>query len=355
VKEIIRAKALELGFISAGFAKAELSDEVRANLATYLERGHHGGMEWMATHAERRGDPRSLWPEVKTAIMLGTNYAPPPDSFGPISVYARGKDYHDIVKPRLKALAAWLVGQYGGEVKVFIDTAPLMEKPLAALAGLGWPGKHTNIVSRQHGCWLFLGAVLTTLEIAPDEPEKDHCGGCTRCISACPTQAFRGPRRIDARRCISYLTIEHKGHIPRELRPLMGNRIYGCDDCLAACPWNRFATPHEEPDFRAAAPLPSLEELVRLDDAGFRKLFAGSPIKRTKRDRFVRNVLIALGNQGCIGEFPYQLLEDESPLVRTAAAWAASRLLSAEEYQSQRARRLAQEEDEEVKGEWGKT
>src|SRR5689334_22626547 len=295
-------------------------------------------MIWMEETAARRGDPRTLWPDVRSVIMLGMNYGPDHDPLailnhrerGAISVYAKGQDYHEVIKPRLKAIARWLIAQAGGDVKVFVDTAAVMEKPLAAAAGLGWQGKHTNLVSRERGSWLFLGAIFTTLDLPPDSAEIDHCGSCSACLDVCPTKAFPAPYRLDARRCISYLTIEHKGPIPRELRAAMGNRIYGCDDCLAVCPWNKFAQAGREAKLAAREALraPKLAELARLDDAAFRALFSKSPVKRTGRDRFVRNVLIAIGNSGDRSLAPEAegLLGDASPLVRGAAVWALSRL-----------------------------
>jgi epoxyqueuosine reductase len=295
-------------------------------------------MQWMQTSAARRGDPRAQWAEVRSVIMLGVNYGNDDDPLAilqrrdraAISVYARGDDYHDVIKPRLKTLAAWLQAQAGGEAKVFVDTAAVMEKPLAAAAGLGWQGKHTNLVSRQFGSWLFLGTIFTTLDLPPDAPERDHCGSCHACLDVCPTAAFPEPYRLDARRCISYLTIEHRGPIPRELRAAIGNRIYGCDDCLAVCPWNKFAQAGREAKLAARDELraPRLAELARLDDAAFRKLFAKSPIKRTGRDRFVRNVLVAIGNSGDAGlaDEAERLLADPSPLVRGAAVWALGQL-----------------------------
>jgi epoxyqueuosine reductase len=304
----------------------------------FLAEGQHGDMGWLATTAERRTDPRVLWPQARAVVMLGMNYAPDADPLailqqrdcGAISVYAQGDDYHDLIKSRLKQVARWLIAQAGGDVKVFVDTAAVMEKPLAAAAGLGWPGKHTNLVSRERGSWLFLGAIFTTLALEPDVAESDHCGSCSACLDVCPTAAFPAPYRLDARRCISYLTIEHKVPIPRELRPLMGNRIYGCDDCLAVCPWNKFAHAGREAKLAARETLraPKLAELARLGDAAFRALFAKSPVKRTGRDRFVRNVLIAIGNSGdprLAGEAE-RLLDDASPLVRGAAVWALGRL-----------------------------
>ena len=294
-------------------------------------------MEWLAANPARRGDPRTLWRDVRSIVMLGLNYAPGGDPLailkerarGAISVYAQGDDYHDVIKPRLKALARWLTAQAGGDVKVFVDTAAVMEKPLAASAGLGWQGKHTNLVSRRFGSWLFLGAIFTTLDLPADEAETDHCGQCRACLDVCPTAAFPAPYRLDARRCISYLTIEHKGPIPRELRPLMGNRIYGCDDCLAVCPWNKFARAGRETRLAAREALvaPRLADLAGLDDAAFRAQFAKSPVKRTGRDRFVRNVLIAIGNSGepALAAAAEARLDDASPLVRGAAVGALGR------------------------------
>ena len=306
--------------------------------AAFLRDGAHGDMDWLARDPQRRADPRVLWPNVRSVIMLGLNYGPDGDPLqvlktpdrAAISVYAQGEDYHEIIKPRLKAIARWLVATAGGDVKVFVDTAAVMEKPLAAAAGLGWQGKHTNLVSREFGSWLFLGAIFSTLQLPPDAAESDHCGTCRSCIDICPTAAFPAPYRLDARRCISYLTIEHKGPIPRDLRPLMGNRIFGCDDCLAVCPWNKFAQAGHEAKLAAREALraPPLAELVRLDDAGFRALFARSPVRRSGRDRFVRNVLIAIGNAGdpALAPAAEQLLSDASPLVRGAAVWALGRL-----------------------------
>ncbi len=317
----------------------------------------------MAKNAQRRGDPRTLWADVRSVVMLGLNYGADEDPLailkrrtrGAISVYARGDDYHELIKPRLKSLGRWLIETAGGEVKVFVDTAPVMEKPLAAAAGLGWQGKHTNLVSREHGSWLFLGAIFTTLDLPPDAPERDHCGSCRACLDVCPTGAFPGPYRLDARRCISYLTIEHKGPIPRALRPLMGNRIYGCDDCLAVCPWNKFARAGREARLAARPALraPPLKELARLDDAGFRALFTKSAVKRIGRARFVRNVLIAIGNSGdaeLAGEAE-RLLDDAAPLVRGAAVWALGRLDRARLASVARERRGA-ETDPLVAEEW---
>ncbi len=318
----------------------------------------------MTTTAGRRGDPRALWPQVRSVIMLGLNYDQGGDPLailqrrdrGAISTYAQADDYHDVIKPRLKALARWLTAEAGGDVKVFVDTAAVMEKPLAGAAGLGWQGKHTNLVSRQFGSWLFLGAIFTTLDLPPDAPETDHCGSCRACLDVCPTAAFPEPYRLDARRCISYLTIEHKGPIPRELRAPMGNRIYGCDDCLAVCPWNKFACAGREMKLAARSELraPPLAELARLDDAAFRKLFAKSPVKRTGRDRFVRNVLIAIGNSGdaALAAEALRLLSDPSALVRGAAVWALSRLLPPERFAELAAARRAQEMEPLVAQEW---
>ncbi|KAA2212820.1 tRNA epoxyqueuosine(34) reductase QueG [Teichococcus oryzae] len=335
----IRDEALRLGFDAVGFAPAHLGPEVRQRLDAFLAAGMQGGMGWLADRAEQRAHPRALWPEAVSVIALGMNYGPEEDPLSilgqrdraAISVYARNKDYHDIVKKRLKALARWMVDRWrGSELKVFVDTAPVAEKPLAQQAGLGWQGKHSNLVSRTHGSWLFLGEIYTTLDLAPSAPEVDHCGRCTRCLSACPTDAFVGPYRLDARRCVSYLTIEHKGPIPEEFRAAMGNRIYGCDDCLAVCPWNKFAQAAREPGLMPREDLntPRLAALAALDDAAFRALFSGSPVKRIGRDRFVRNVLIAIGNSGDAGLRPVakQLTADPDPVVAEAAQWAVRRL-----------------------------
>jgi epoxyqueuosine reductase len=338
LKTRLRVQALRLGFDVAGIARPDAAPQAKSRLRQFLADGAHGDMIWMAANADRRGDPRVLWPEVRSVIMLGVNYGPDQDPLaileqenrGAISVYAQGDDYHEIIKPRLKSLARWLAAEAGGDAKVFVDTAAVMEKPLAAAAGLGWQGKHTNLVSRQYGSWLFLGAIFTTLELAPDDAEPDSCGSCRSCLDVCPTAAFPAPYRLDARRCISYLTIEHKGPIPRELRSAIGNRIYGCDDCLAVCPWNKFAQAGREAKLvaREALRSPALAELARLDDAGFRALFAKTAVKRTGRDRFVRNVLIAIGNSGdaSLVAAAERLLSDASPLVRGAAVWALGRL-----------------------------
>jgi epoxyqueuosine reductase len=351
------------GFDTVGTVRPDAIPQAPERLRRFLAEGAHGDMDWMATTAERRGDPRVLWPDVRSIIMLGMNYGPDGDPLailrqrghGAISIYAQGDDYHDIIKPRLKALARWLIAQAGGDVKVFVDTAAVMEKPLAAAAGLGWQGKHTNLVSRQYGSWLFLGAIFTTLELPPDAPEADHCGQCRACLDICPTAAFPEPYRLDARRCISYLTIEHKGPIARELRPLMGNRIYGCDDCLAVCPWNKFAQLGHEAKLSARATLkaPTLAELARLDDRAFRALFAKSPVKRIGRDRFVRNVLIAIGNSGDarLAIEAERLLADASALVRGAAIWALGRL-DVQRLAAQAPVHRATETDASVRDEW---
>jgi epoxyqueuosine reductase len=352
------------GFDAVGVTRPDSIPQALPQLHRFLAEGAHGDMHWMATTATRRGDPRALWPQVHSVIMLGLNYDQGGDPLailrrrdrGAISTYAQADDYHDVIKPRLKALARWLTAEAGGDVKVFVDTAAVMEKPLAGAAGLGWQGKHTNLVSRQFGSWLFLGAIFTTLDLPPDAPETDHCGSCRACLDVCPTAAFPEPYRLDARRCISYLTIEHKGPIPRELRAPMGNRIYGCDDCLAACPWNKFALAGREMKLAARGELraPPLAELARLDDAAFRKLFAKSPVKRTGRDRFVRNVLIAIGNSGDAALAPeaLRLLTDPSTLVRGAAVWALSRLLPPERFAELAADRRAQETEPLVVQEW---
>ena len=363
-KKSIADKAKALGFDSVGFARAELPPEIAARLGEYLGNAYHGTMDWMATTAARRGSPTAMWPAAKTAIMLGVNYGPLDPALelverrerANVSVYARNADYHDTIKKRLKILARWMVAEFGGAVKVFVDTAPLMEKPLAERAGLGWQGKHTNLVSREFGSWLFLASILTTLEIAPDAPETDHCGSCGRCLEVCPTDAFPAPYQLDARRCISYLTIEHKGHIPREFREAIGNRVYGCDDCLAVCPWNKFATATKDYAFipRLELTRPKLADYVALDDVGFRKVFRASPIRRIGRDRFVRNILIAIGNSGdpVLADAAERLLDDASPLVRTAAIWALARLRAPEHFAALGVEHGPRESDEEVRAEW---
>jgi epoxyqueuosine reductase len=364
LKAALEAQARALGFDAVAVTRPDAIPRARDALAQFLAAGQHGDMDWLAATAERRGDPRALWPQVRAVVMLAVNYGPEHDPLailaerarGAISVYAQGDDYHDVIKKKLKALARWLVATAGGDVKVFVDTAAVMEKPLAASSGLGWQGKHTNLVSRSFGSWLFLGAIFTTLELPADAAEADHCGHCRACLDVCPTAAFPAPYRLDARRCISYLTIEHKGPIPRELRPLMGNRIYGCDDCLAVCPWNKFAQQGRDARLAARAALraPRLADLARLDDAGFRALFAKSPVKRTGRDRFVRNVLIAIGNSGdpALAGPAQEQLDDASPLVRGAAVWALSRLLPGDVFGALAAAQSGREADPLVADEW---
>ena len=342
LRQAIEDKAREIGFDAVGFAPVHLTEREGARLHQFVANSENGDMGWMAERLEHRSSPQGLWPEVKSVIVLGTNYGPahnPLDDLenkdrAVISVYARNRDYHDLIKKRLKQLARWLVETNPQsdktEVKVFVDTAPVMEKPVAAKTTVGWQGKHTNLVSKDFGSWLFLGEVFTTLDLAPDAPHRDQCGSCTACQDICPTDAFPEPYKLDARRCISYLTIEHKGHIPEEFREAIGNRIYGCDDCLAVCPWNKFASRTKEDAFlpRAELTAPRLADFLDLDDAGFRSLFTASPIKRIGRDRFLRNVLIGIGNSGDASVLPMviPLLEDESELVREMAGWAVGKL-----------------------------
>jgi len=338
LKQRIRSESGRQAFDVCGFATVEAPWPAQARLAEFVALGRHGEMDWMASTAPRRGHPRAMWAEARSAIVLGLNYGPGRDPLeilahgerGAVSVYAQGDDYHDLIKKRLKALARWLAAETGCQLKVFVDTAPLMEKPLAQAAGLGWQGKHTNLVSREFGSWLFLGSILTDLDMTPDGAESDHCGGCRACLDICPTRAFPAPYQLDARRCISYLTIEHAGPVPHEFRAAMGNRIYGCDDCLAVCPWNKFARAAQEGALHSRDALrePLLADLADLDDAGFRALFAKSPVKRIGRDRFVRNVLYAIGNSGDpdLVEAARARLGDASAVVRDAAAWALGRL-----------------------------
>jgi epoxyqueuosine reductase len=338
VKAAIKAKAHGLGFEAFGVADLDMSWEAGGRLEQFVAQGRHGEMGWIETTLARRVHPRAMWPDARSAIVLGLNYGPDEDplaalarkTLGAVSVYAKGQDYHDLIKTRLKTLGRWMAQTYGCELKVFVDTAPLMEKPLAQLAGLGWQGKHTNLVSRDLGAWLFLGVVLTNLDLPANMPEPDHCGSCRACLNVCPTNAFPAPYQLDARRCISYLTIEHPGPIPVEFRERLGNRIYGCDDCLAVCPWNKFAAVASEAAFHARETLraPALADLAALDDAAFRSLFSKSPIKRIGRDRFVRNVLYAIGNSGDARLAPVARarLNDASPIVQDAADWAISRL-----------------------------
>ncbi|MEO0978990.1 MAG: tRNA epoxyqueuosine(34) reductase QueG [Pseudomonadota bacterium] len=364
----LEQKAEALGFAGLRVADADSIPEAGAYLRTFLERGYHGTMGWMQETEGRRASPRALWPEVRSVLMLAMNYGPDdapenhplahlddPGTAG-ISVYARHRDYHDVIKGRLKELASFLVSRAGGDVKVFVDTAPVMEKPLAQAAGLGWQGKHTNLVSRELGSWFFLGSVFTTLALPPSGQEQDHCGRCRACLDSCPTDAFPAPYQLDARRCISYLTIEHHGPVPLEFRKAMGNRIYGCDDCLAACPWNKFAQAANEAKLVARSDLsnPDLGALLDLDDASFRRLFSGSPIKRIGRNRFLRNVLIAAGNSGLphLLDKVERLLADPDPNVRGAAVWAYRQLAPAQEWTARKAAALTLETDADVRDEW---
>lgn len=339
MKERLQAFAQEAGFAKLGVCRPDAVPELAGRLATFVGQGMHGQMSWMAERMQWRGAPDALWPEARSVIMLAETYTPDHDPLAvlnrpdraAISVYAQGRDYHDVVKKRLKRVGRWLIEQApGAEIKVFVDTAPVMEKPLGQAAGLGWQGKHTNLLGRDLGSWFFLGAIFTTVELEPDTPEVSHCGSCTACLDICPTDAFPAPYRLDARRCISYLTIEHKGPVDLELRPKLGNRIYGCDDCLAVCPWNKFARDGRDARFAAREDLlaPPLAELAALDDAGFRARFSGSPIKRIGRDRFVRNVAYAIGNSGDPGLIAAlsPLIDDPDPAVADAAVWAILRL-----------------------------
>ncbi|PWJ90489.1 MULTISPECIES: tRNA epoxyqueuosine(34) reductase QueG [Mesorhizobium] len=364
LRALIDAEARRAGFDAVAVTTPDAIPLAPARLAEFVADGFHGSMDWIAETLQRRGEPTALWPQVRSIIVLAMNYGPDHDprgvlakrDRGAISVYAQNRDYHDVMKGRLKEIAGKIVARAGGDVKVFVDTAPVMEKPLAEAAGLGWQGKHTNLVSREHGSWLFLGTIFTTAELTPDRAEIDHCGSCRACLDACPTDAFPAPYRLDARRCISYLTIENKGPIPHEFREKIGNRIYGCDDCLAACPWNKFAKAASEAKLAARDELrePPLADLVQLDDASFRAFFSGSPIKRIGRDRFVRNVLIAAGNSGdaSLAGAVRALLDDASPLVRGAAIWALARLVPAAEYSERAAAGLKTESDEAVRDEW---
>ncbi|MCX7305865.1 MAG: tRNA epoxyqueuosine(34) reductase QueG [Hyphomicrobiales bacterium] len=362
LRRMIDRDARRSGFDAVAVTTPDAIPLAPARLQQFITDGFHGTMDWMAETLERRADPRSLWPEVRSVVVLAMNYAPDRDprelngkrDVGVISVYARNRDYHDVMKGRLKEIAGRIATRTGCDVKVFVDTAPVMEKPLAEAAGIGWQGKHTNLVSREFGSWLFLGSIFTTAEISPDTAEEDHCGSCRACLDACPTNAFPAPYRLDARRCISYLTIENKGPIPHEFRAAIGNRIYGCDDCLAACPWNKFARQASEAKLVAREDLrePPLVDLLMLDDGAFRSFFAGTPVKRIGRDRFLRNVLIAAGNSG-EAELAWRcraLLADPSPLVRGAAVWALSRLVDAEEFAS--LAQSASEPDVGVQAEW---
>jgi epoxyqueuosine reductase len=367
LKNSLAAEARTLGFDCAGVTDPGAIADAAKHFRAFLDADGHGEMDWLAANPERRADPRVLWPDVRSVIMLGVNYGPDENPLvilnertrGAISVYAQGDDYHDLIKKRLKALARWLVATSGAEVKIFVDTAAVMEKPLAQAAGLGWQGKHTNLVSREFGSWLFLGAIFTTLDLPRDEGDTDHCGSCQACLDICPTAAFPAPYKLDARRCISYLTIESKGPIPQEFRKAIGNRIYGCDDCLAVCPWNKFAQTGRETKLAARDELraASLADLARLDDTAFRILFTKSPVKRIGRDRFIRNVLIAIGNSndGGLAAEAERLLSDKSPLVRGAAVWALSQLLGREAFEMRAADAIAVEKDADVCAEWQRT
>jgi len=364
LKAALASEARVLGFDCVGVTAPDSIADAAKHFRSFLDTGAHGDMDWLAANPERRADPRVLWASVRSVIMLGVNYGPDENPLaileqrtsGAISVYAQGDDYHDLIKKRLKALARWLVATSGCEVKVFVDTAAVMEKPLAQAAGLGWQGKHTNLVSREFGSWLFLGAIFTTSDLPRDDADIDHCGSCQACLDICPTAAFPAPYKLDARRCISYLTIENKGPIPHEFRKAIGNRIYGCDDCLAVCPWNKFAQAGREAKLAARDELraPSLAELVRLDDAAFRARFTKSPVKRIGRDRFIRNVLIAIGNSndGALAVEAERLLDDESPMVRGAAVWALSQLMEQKEFAALAADIIRTESDEAVRAEW---
>jgi epoxyqueuosine reductase len=364
LRQMIDREARLAGFDAVAVVSPDAIPLAPARLAEFVSDGFHGSMGWIEETMLRRASPRTLWPDVRSIIVLAMNYGPDHDpgevlekpDRGAISVYAQNRDYHDVMKGRLKQIAGKIAAQAGGDVKVFVDTAPVMEKPLAEAAGLGWQGKHTNLVSREHGSWLFLGSIFTTAELEPDAREEDHCGSCRACLDVCPTDAFPAPYRIDARRCISYLTIENKGPIPHEFRQAIGNRIYGCDDCLAVCPWNKFARTASEAKLAARDDLrePALADLLSLDDAAFRTFFSGSPIKRIGRDRFLRNVLIAAGNSGdaaLIGQCKAHL-DDASALVRGAAVWALSRLLDARSFAELAAGRMAKEGDPDVISEW---
>jgi len=370
----LRAKAADLGFDGLQITSPDSIPHAPERLAQFLDAGHHASMGWMAETADRRGDPKTLWPEVRSVIMLAMNYGPPdsaeqhplanlerPDR-GNISVYARHRDYHDVIKGRLKELASFLVSRgqehQTPDVKVFVDTAPVMEKPLAEAAGLGWQGKHTNLVSRQLGSWFFLGSIFTTLELPASTAETDHCGSCRACLDSCPTDAFPAPYQLDARRCISYLTIEHHGAIPLEFRDAIGNRIYGCDDCLAACPWNKFATQAQEAKLKARQDLisPQIDDLLKLNDPAFRQLFSGSPIKRIGRNRFLRNVLIAAGNsaRASLAEPVELFLNEEDPVLRETAVWALRKLLSNNAFLRLRDQYSSGEIDANVLAEWNR-
>jgi epoxyqueuosine reductase len=360
--ERLKAQARSLGFDAVGVASAAQAWPAGVRLAEFLEAGRNGEMKWMAQ--ARRAHPTALWPEAKSAVMVGQSYAPADDCIallqsrgrGLVSAYAARRDYHDVIKGKLRRLADWLARDTGGDVKLFVDTAPLMEKPLAERAGIGWQGKHTNLVSREHGSWLFLGAILTAAELAPDAAHEDHCGSCRACLDVCPTNAFPAPYQLDARRCLAYLSIEHPGQIPLEFRTALGNRVFGCDDCLAVCPWNKFAAEARDTrmNLREELRLAPLADLAALDDCAFRARFAGTPVKRTGRDRFVRNVLCAIGNSGdaALGPAAEARLDDSSPIVRGMAVWALRRLLDADAFQRLKSARGAREREPSVAEEW---
>ena len=364
LKRAIIDRARHLGFAATGFATADADSETAERLATWLADGHHGDMGWIAERPERRASPQGLWPHVRSVILLGLNYGPEQDPLATLaapdratlSLYARRRDYHETIKGRLKELAGFIVARGGGDIKVFVDTAPVMEKPLAMRAGLGWQGKNTMLVSKDAGSWLFLGAIYTTLALPPDEAGRDSCGSCTRCLDVCPTKAFPAPYVLDARRCIAYLTIEHAGTIPAEFRAAIGNRVFGCDDCLAVCPWNKFAEASRDQRLALKPELdaPDLATLAALDDAAFRAMFAGTPVKRTGRDRVMRNVLIAIGNSGRpdLAAAAVALLGDPAPIVRAMAVWAAGRLVPAEDFAVLAARHAGRETDSDVQAEW---
>jgi len=363
-RDAISIMATEEGFETVGFVDTAMMPDIATKLGVFIDAGRHGDMDWLADRQHHRAHPKGLWPEANSVVVLTMNYGPEEDPLshlndgktGVISCYARHKDYHDVIKKKLRRIARWLAETSGEDVKIFVDTAPVPEKPLAQQAGLGWQGKHTNLVSRQAGSWLFIGSIYTTMILPADTPEEDHCGGCTACLAACPTDAFPAPYQLDVRRCISYLTIEHKGPIPVEFRKAMGNRIYGCDDCLAACPWNKFAKAAHEAKLVAREDLlaPRLRDLVSLNDTAFRQFFSGSPIKRIGRDRFVRNTLVAIGNSGddTFIEQVRSLLDDPSALIRGAAIWALGELMMTDAFKALQAQNLPQEADPDCREEW---
>ena len=362
VKADILAKAKEAGFDRAGIASARLDPSYGEGLAAFLQKNFHGDMHWLKDRADKRASPDILWEEAQSVLMVGLNYGPETNPLAHlkdknranISVYALNLDYHDVIKKRLRPLASWIAEQFSANVKLFVDTAPLMEKPLAVKAGIGWQGKHTNLLTRTHGNWLFLGAIATDLDLPPDKPFENHCGQCQKCLDICPTGAITAPYQLDARRCISYLTIEHKGMIPRAFRRQMGNRVYGCDDCLAICPWNKFAVTCQQSEFQARQKPDQLADMLRLDETGFRARFRKSPVKRIGRARFLRNVLIACGNSQDQKLIPaiYSLMEDSSPLIRAAVIWALGELLSTQDFMKLYTEHAQQENDPLVQAEW---